>query len=246
MKDLRIIPLRVGTLERDQSVMTYLTGMGQRVIMPASMWFIQGTEKKILVDTGPSDPDGMGAYHRPYTRESSEHPVAALRSIGLKPEDIEVVINTHLHWDHCSNNYLFKDAEFYVQKEELRYAIAPLPAHLDVYDSLFTGRCPTFMEVHNYKVIEGDSEIVPGVSVIVTPGHSPGCQTVLVETGKGVYAIAGDTVPMYKNIESGKQIPHGVHVNLEDCYRSFERLKETGATILPGHDEMVFGKEIYP
>ena len=246
MNDLRIIPLKVGTLERDKSIMTYLTDMGKRVTLPAIIWFIEGGEKRILVDTGPSDPDGMGAFHKPYTRSDSEHPLAALNTIGIKPEDIDIVLNTHLHWDHCSNNHLFKNATFFVQKEELRFAIAPLPSQAGVYDSLFTGRTPSFLKIHNYEVVEGDCEVIPGIRLLFTPGHTPGCQTVLVETAKGIYAIAGDTVPMFDNIANGKLIPHGVHVNLEDCYRSFARLQSLGAIILPGHDEKVFEREIYP
>jgi len=246
MSYLKIIPLRVGTLERDQSIMTYLTNIGVSVRLPATMWFIDGGEKKILVDTGPSDPEGMGAYHKPYTRSDSEHPVAALGALGVKPEDIDIVINTHLHWDHCSNNYLFKNATFFVQREELRFAIAPLPSQAGVYDSLSTGRTPPFLQVHSYEVVEGECEVTSRVRLLLTPGHSPGCQTVLVETSEGTYAIAGDTVPMFENIANGKQIPHGVHVNLEDCYRSIARLQSLNAVILPGHDEKVFEKAVYP
>lgn len=108
-----------------------------------------------------------------------------LREIGVMPEDIEIVILIHLHWDHASNNGLFKNATFLVQKKELEYASSPLPVHLKGYEAPQSGMRPHYLGV-KYTVTSGDYEVVPGVSTILTPGHSPGSQCVAVETEKGV------------------------------------------------------------
>ena len=69
-----------------------------------------------------------------------------LRQRGLEPGDIDVVINTHLHWDHCSNNALFPKATFYVQRDELGYACAPLPVHRQAYEKN-PGLSPGWLDV---------------------------------------------------------------------------------------------------
>lgn len=244
MEKLKIYPFRCGSISRNKSVATYMRNFDVEASAPPIMWYIEGASKKIIVDTGIHEP--RGDINQPFTRDDSEHPAAHLATMGLKPEDIDIVINTHLHWDHCSNNGLFKNATFIVQKEELRFAIAPVPPHYRVYESLLAGMTPPFFEAKTYKAIKGDYDVVPGVKCLFTPGHTPGCQSVAVETSKGVYIIVGDTVPLYENIADGLLIPHGIFVNLEEYYESLYRLISMDATILPGHDEKIFEHKVYP
>ena len=248
MNDLKIIPLRVGTLERDKSVFTYLKNMGHQIPVPVVMWYIQGASKRILVDTGTPPPgEGTAIMHRqPYRQLDSEHPSVALAGIGVKPEEIEIVVNTHLHWDHCSNNHIFPNAVFFVQRDELRFAAAPIPSQANVYESWTSGMTPPFARTNNYYVVTGDYDVEPRIHLLFTPGHTPGCQSLLIETCKGPYIIAGDTIPLFGNIADGHWIPHGVHVDLEEYFDSLKRIMRLGAFILPGHDGEVFKHPIYP
>jgi len=223
---------------------------GMKIDIPVLIWYIEGAEKSILVDTGCCDPEWSRKYHFPDLVQSEEQkPINALSRIGVRPEDIDIVLLTHLHWDHASNNGLFKDATFLVQKKELEYAASPLPVHLKGYEAPQLGMHPHYLGV-KYTVIDGDYEVVPGVSTILTPGHSPGSQCVTVETGKGVYVIATDTVPLYDNWEGIPPLmPHianAIHVGLVEYFESFKKIEQLADYVLPGHDPKVLEREHYP
>lgn len=210
----------------------------------------RGAEKKILVDTGCCSPEWSRKYHFPDSVQTEEQkPINALSRIGVRPEDIDTVILSHLHWDHASNNGLFKDATFLVQKKELEYASSPLPVHLKGYEAPQLGMHPHYLGV-KYAVIDGDYEVVPGVSTILTPGHSPGSQCVAVETEKGVYLIATDTAPLYGNWEGNRPLmPHianAIHVGLVEYFESFKKMEQVADYVLPGHDPKALEKEHYP
>ena len=160
---------------------------------------------------------------------------------------MKVVVQTHLHWDHCLGLELnlFPNADIYVQREELRYAASPYPAHRGLYDpKVIKKLLPTHAsEYPNIKVIEGDLKVTDGVQVLLTPGHTPGTQSVVVDTGDLVYAIASDNVP-FESSWQGRTIddwiPSGIHVSLTDCYRSMARLADLADIVLPSHDHCVF------
>lgn len=249
-KGLYVVPLCLGHIERDKSSVTMHFGAGHKISLPIIAFFIGGADKKILVDTGTSAPEKTMPFHQPYSRTSEETLEFHLERLGLQPEDIDIVVNTHLHWDHCYNNSLFSKARFYVQREELRYAAAPLPIHVTGYESQNFGLRPPFINCR-YEVVEGDLEIVPGVSLIYTPGHTPGSQGVLVKNDNGNIFIAGDTIPLYENWDGppgfNVKLPNTVHVDLEAYYRTFskiEKIVQGSCTILPGHDELVFKNRV--
>ena len=246
---IRIRPLSVGTSFVDKSFLTYMANFGVRAISAAIMWYIEGAEKKILVDTGPADPGWAARYHFPMERTPHQDPAAALKSIGVMPDEIEVVILTHLHWDHSSNNALFRNARFLVQREELRYAIAPLPVHYAAYEAVALGMTPHYVGTP-LTAIEGDTDVCRGVSILFTPGHTPGSQAVLVETEAGRYLIAGDSVPLFDNWEGlpphQPHIPPAIHVDVSECYRTFKRIESCAAFVLPGHDPRVHERQSYP
>jgi len=250
MLNLVIKPLNVGTISGDRSNLTYLRNFGIKQQQPAIMWYIEGAEKKILVDTGPCDPEWSQKYHWPLTRTEEQEPDKALKAIGVDPKEIELVVLSHLHWDHSFNNHLFVNAEFIVQKKELEYSIAPLPVHMKGYESVAIGMRPDYITHTKYTIIDGDKEIVPGVSLYLTPGHSPGSQCVAVETLGGIYLIAADTIPLYENWDSGPSymphIPNAIHVGLREYFESFEKIEKIADFILPGHEEKVFNYSQYP
>lgn len=141
-------------------------------------------------------------------------------------------------------------AQFIVQEEEIRYTISPLPVHSVAYETPDIGAPPLWLETYSqFKIIRGDYQIGTGISTVHLPGHSPGFQGVLIETIDGPYLIAGDSVPLYESwqgLEHEAHIPSGVHTDLSSCYQSFNKIEETGAKILPGHDVQIFEKSVYP
>jgi glyoxylase-like metal-dependent hydrolase (beta-lactamase superfamily II) len=232
-----ITMLDTGTQTQDKGFMTYLTDMGQRIEIPVPIALIEGPQK-ILVDTSfQSVERTWEVRHRKIVRGPEQEVLAALASAGARPEEITTVILTHLHYDHAGNNQLFPKARFFVQREELRYALAPTTFDATAYFAPSLGITPDYLGT-KFKLLDGDAEIAGGVRVIPTPGHTPGHQSVIVDTAGGRYCIAGDAVMWYENLE--KRIPPGIHTSMIECMASLERIAREADHVIPGHDPMVF------
>jgi glyoxylase-like metal-dependent hydrolase (beta-lactamase superfamily II) len=250
MSNLKIIPLSTGRfLEAEKSNFTYAVDQGVKIKSPILMWFIDGASQRILVDSGVSDPEWAARYHHPIERKPDEDPIKAVESLGLKTSDIDILVNTHLHWDHCFNNHLFPNARILVQAEELRYAISPLPCHAHYYESQLIGMTPSWLKaLDRIEAVEGEMEIEKGITLLPLPGHTTGFQGVVVDLPSGRHIIAGDTCPLYENWQGNGEadhIPAGIHVDLRDYYSSIKKIESLGAAVLPGHDMKVLGKEYY-
>ena len=144
MKEWRIVPLYLGRGPRDKSFVTYRKDPGVKIEIGFLAFLLICGEEKMLVDTGPPVPEKMAPFHKPYSQSAEQTMEAQLARFHTRPEEIQVVINTHLHWDHCYRNSLFTRASFYVQKRELDYARNPLPLHLEPYEIGQEGIVPPF------------------------------------------------------------------------------------------------------
>ncbi len=238
MKGLRVHPLHVGTITRQAMTFCYWLDPGKIVDVPIIAWYIEGSDKKILVDTGGGDPAEAHPRAHPYKRPEDQTIENALKKIGVRPEEIEIVICTHLHWDHSGDNQRFPKAKKIVQQEELVVARHPLPI-------LIYGYPKKIFENVEYTAISGDQEIAKGVKVLPTPGHTLGMMGVLVEGDKGRIFIAGDTFGFFKNLESDPPMISGLYVDVKKYYESIERISKLSAFVLPGHDIKVFDRKVY-
>ncbi len=250
MSQWTIWPICVGTMSQvEKSTLTYGQNQGEKLDVCSLMYLLKGGPELIIVDTGMSDPDWAGKYHHPALRDESQEPVRALGKLGVTPEEIGIVICTHLHWDHCFNNSLFPKARIIVQKDEVQYALFPLPIHALYYESSSIGMTPPWLkDFGRFEITDGDREVVPGISIVKLPSHTPGFQGVKVNTGKGNYLIGSDFCPLFENWPSRDKepIPSGIHVNLLDYYDSFKKVGTFADFILPGHDLKVLEQESYP
>ena len=237
MSKFTIYPLIVGVNTRDRSQLAYQLDPGVKCDSPTICWYLTDGTRKVMVDNGGDPADGV--KHMPYTQTEDQLPERALRNIGVDPEEIDTVILTHLHWDHANNNHLFPNAKFYVQKKELQYCVAPVTGHEKIYDLDIIFKT-------KYEIVDGDVEIMPGISVTLTPGHTDGSQTVLVDTEEGLYGIVGDLFNLYVCWESTPRIINGLHTCVQTCYDSYAKLEKLNATLLPGHDFRVLEKKCYP
>jgi glyoxylase-like metal-dependent hydrolase (beta-lactamase superfamily II) len=235
-------------LDFDLSLLTARHNMGMRLDVPCLAWLILGGARPVLVDTGPPDQEFCARYHRPTEQNPGEKLPALLGALGVDPASIETVVWTHLHWDHCFNAECLPRARFFVQEAELRYAVVPLPVDRPAYEALTPGLTPPWMACyHRMAVVRGDVELMPGIQLLHTPGHTPGSQSVAVETGRGLWLIAGDTVPTYANWHTGgEKLPSGLAQDLYVYYNTLDKLKKLGSDILPGHDAKVLEHKVYP
>ena len=147
--------------------------------IPVCGYLIEHPKARILFDTGisPMDDETRERYH-PRARSVEE----VLAWIGLALSDIDLIANCHLHADHAGGNSNFPKVPVYVQDAELTIATTTEHTYPEyTFD---------FPEV-NLEVIKGEAEMVPGVRIIPTPGHTPGHQAVVVDTKAGRVLLAG-------------------------------------------------------
>jgi glyoxylase-like metal-dependent hydrolase (beta-lactamase superfamily II) len=255
-----IVPLDLGDTNLDKSLMYLRRCAGQRDHGKIVGAYIGGLKKKIVVDTGAPDMERALKYHSYAMTEPNkpdQNSVSQLAKVGVKPEEIDIVILTHLHWDHVGEVSKFPNAEFIVSKVELRFALDPTPALYVAYEAPQIGMEPLFLKVMTrLKTVEmKEKEIVDGVRVIPLPGHTPGSMGVVVDTEKGPYVIVGDAAPQYGNLEGApkESLPYlmsGIYTDMEAMWKSFERIDEIVKgdyhKVIPGHEKGVFQKERYP
>lgn len=250
MNEYKIYPLINMVLNNEQSMQTYTKNFGKRIDTPIVFFLIQGNGVNILVDSGACDAETATKNHHPCTQTEDMLPANLVRAHGVEPEDIDTIIISHLHWDHCYNLEVFPNAKIYVQRRELRYAIDPLPIHDLFYEAPSSGlRAPWLDHLDRMVVMDGDYTIADGIDVLLMPGHTPGMQNVLVNTSAGRYLIATDNIPSMLNWEgigSWKHVPSTIHNDLDAYWKTLERMEKVCDYILPGHDMIVREHPVYP
>ena len=233
-----IHPIVMGTKIFDKSMMTYQYGNGEEYTIPIYCWYLEGGGKKILVDTGEMSPIQSEGREKSiggkiYTFEEG------LNLWNLKPEDIDIVIHTHLHNDHCENDYKCVNAEIYVHEKELERIHDPHPLDFRYLEDYIED----VEENGQVKAVSGDSEILPGIRVVHTPAHTEGGLTVFVETTKGKAAITGFCVidenfnpPIEIKAMEMDVIPPGTHVNVYESYDIMMKIRDMADILLPLHE----------
>jgi N-acyl homoserine lactone hydrolase len=166
-----------GGLEIRRLHLASLKGPDERE-WPVHGFVVLHSRGAILVDTGVGGPDRVLTDWRVVNRTAAE----ALGDHDLVPGDIAFVVNTHLHFDHCGQNAVFKHAPFYVQRSELERARRESKHLSDWFD--FAGA--------RFELLDGDAEIAEGVRALATPGHTVGHQSILVGAAGEPQVLIGD------------------------------------------------------
>lgn len=250
-KNYRVRPILTGTMYVDQGAyLTWGRGVGKEVLIPGTAMMIEGGPYPILVDTGICDSERASKWHHLAKQEPGQDMPSQVRRMGIEPEEVGMVIFTHLHWDHTSNMKAFSRARCIVHRRELAFALDPIPQYYRSYEAVALGLTAPFRGV-NFEVVDGEAEILPGITVFPTFGHCPGHQSVAVRTEKGVCTIAGDAVMVYENLQPDPEarfplIPPGRFTNALEAWESLKEIAGRSTLVLPGHDMRVFDKEVYP
>ncbi|MEA3559823.1 MAG: N-acyl homoserine lactonase family protein [Candidatus Thermoplasmatota archaeon] len=190
----RVKLLSDGTFRIDGGMLVYGVPRFYGRIFKAELkpLYIEAGDERILVDTGIGDlPEKMIDI---YGVEKKVDLLSSLKAIGMAPEDITMVINTHLHFDHTGYNKIFTNAMFISQEVEIRYSASP-----DRFQK--GGYFQPNIKDQNFTAVRGEREVAPGVTVIPTPGHTPGHQSVSVELPDEVVIYTGDVAPLRINHE---------------------------------------------
>jgi glyoxylase-like metal-dependent hydrolase (beta-lactamase superfamily II) len=234
-----IHPMVVGSKVFDKGMMTYQQNYGTPYTIPIYSWLIKGGDRPMLIDTGEMHPiksaDREKALGGPIVTLEE-----GLARHGLTPEDIGVVIHTHLHNDHCENDSKCVNAEIWVHEKELEHIHNPHPLDFRYLEDYIE----EVEENGQLRVIsEAEKEIVPGIRAVHTPAHTEGGMTIVVQTAQGSVAITGFCVieenlnpPAAVKAMEMDVIPPGTCTSPERAYDIMMRVKEMADIIIPLHE----------
>lgn len=191
-------------------------------------YVIHHPQGPVLVDTGVgrghADIDAMFAPVH-YSIDD------ALAAVGVLPADVAMIINSHLHFDHCGNNRQFPGIPLVVQRTEYDDARQPgysIPEWID-----FPGA--------EWMPVVGETEVLPGVKVIPTPGHTRGHQSVLVSRSDGVDVVAGQAVYDGEELDAEASIEPLNEAEANQTSASARRIKAVGPDrVFFSHDSLVW------
>ncbi len=177
-----------------------------RVELSLNCLLIETPEGNVLIDTGIGD-KLKDRFKEIYKMDRDITFVESLNRMGFKPENIDFVINTHLHFDHCGGNTIKKDgkliptfpnAKYIVQKQEWSDAT---DSNERTKASYLKENFMPVKESGQLMLVDGNYEVLPGIKMIMTNGHTKGHQSVLIES-KGEKAIyLGDLIPTASHIK---------------------------------------------
>lgn len=238
MFNYKIHPVVVGTKAFDKGMMTYQHDYGTPYTIPIYCWYIEGGDRKVIVDTGELSPLISKAREaaiggRIYNFEEG------LGRWGLNPDDIDIVIHTHLHNDHCENDDKCTNAVFYVHENEIKRIHNPHPLDFRYNEDFITDAGKR----GQIKTLAGDAEILPGINVIHTPAHTDGGLSVAVNTEQGKAVITGFCVIMENFNPPSKiramemeVIPPGTIINPYEAYDIMLRVRDMADILIPLHE----------
>ncbi|HUT08360.1 MAG TPA: MBL fold metallo-hydrolase [Candidatus Latescibacteria bacterium] len=178
-----------------------------RITLALNCFLVRTPETTLLLDTGVG-PDVDRRYADFYSFERNPGLFGLLAGLGLGPDDIDVVVNSHLHFDHCGGNTLrsgdgkwvpaFPKARYVVQRGEWEQALHPVERDRPSY---LPARLKPLGGSGNLSLVEGDGPVAPGVEVILVPGHTAFHQGVKVVAGGRTFFYLGDAVPTAAHID---------------------------------------------
>ena len=233
--------LPCGRLKMRKSIFLPAVERTETIELPVSSALLRHGQANVLFDTGchpsvPENPEarwgGLAKLMVPIM-QPGEHVLTGLAGLGLAPDDIDVVVNSHLHPDHCGCNAFFRKATFLVHSEELAASRAP-GSEASGYLAAEWDQPMPVDALSGQRDVFGDGRIV----LIHLPGHTPGSIGALAQLDRtGRYLLAGDTVSLRETLDAGI-IPRNTW-NADALAKSLDevrRIEASGATILCSHD----------
>jgi N-acyl homoserine lactone hydrolase len=239
---MRMHVLSGGRLRMRRSIYFPGTDPAETIEMPVSSILLKHPQGNVLFDTGCHPDVGVnpearwGSLVRVMTpiMQPNDNVLESLKRIGHSPDDIDVVVCSHLHPDHCGCNQFFRKAKFFIHERELAAAQAPEAEKVGYFRADWD-HAVTIEPVKTETDVFGDEAI----QLIHLPGHTPGTMGALVRLQRdGMFLLAADSLSLRANLDQNI-VPKNTW-DREECLRSFDRIREIergGATVICGHDD---------
>ena len=225
---------------------------------PVLSFLVVHPEVKVLFDAG-CDPLGMSEHWHPVLRslfpyygKEEERIENRLAGVGLKPEDIDIVVASHLHNDHAGNLNLFPKAKILVHPAELSYALLMTrvkPQTILPY-TLAYAKHDFESESLNWELVEDDFEIAPGLEIITLGGHTPGILGMVVHLKEtGTLICPSDAIYCRRNYGPPPRLPGNFYDSL-GFFKTVSKVQQLQrrykAKIFYPHDFEQAAKEMIP
>jgi glyoxylase-like metal-dependent hydrolase (beta-lactamase superfamily II) len=233
-----------GPFTRPASMMVWFQDMDKTVQTDYFIFVIRGGGETVVVDCGVRPDLAAERQLAGYV-----NPAAVLERIDIDAGKVKHLVVTHIHFDHVSGIRLFPKADIYVQEKEFRFwmkdPIAKRAPFLQVSDLGANRYLKKLEGSKRLKLIAGDKKILPGVELVLAPGHTPGMQAVVVNTAKGKAVVGSDVAHFF--ISYRNDIPSAIITDMRAWMKSYDKLRAKASAIelmFPGHDPAML--ENYP
>ncbi len=211
-----------------------------RIALRVNPLLIQLDGKNILVETGMDDKGGE-KFEQNFALDRDETVFAGLRALNLEPDDIHLVVNTHLHFDHAGRNTdinsepTFKNAQYIVQRQELWDATH---THERNRASYHPHNIEPILAAGLFEPVDGEAQLLPGLRVVPAPGHNLGQQAVVLESEGETLVYTADLLPTTNHVSYPYIMGYDLYpvTTLEVRKNLFPHWAEIGAVICPPHD----------
>jgi glyoxylase-like metal-dependent hydrolase (beta-lactamase superfamily II) len=214
-----------------------------RIPLAANSLLVRASGKNILVETG-NGTKWDAKLRNIYGFADGDPYGDSLAKAGMKPEEIDLVINTHLHFDHAGGNTrlangklipAFPNAKYVVQRAELEHAMRPTERDRASY---YADDFVPITEAGKWQFVEGDCEILPGVSVVKIPGHNLQIQGVQIRGGGKTLMMVADLVPTRHHLPLPWIIAYDLYplTTLETKRKWIGEIARNGWIVAFGHD----------
>jgi len=223
------------SLANDESVWTPGKNVGRNIEFSSTCWLIKHGREWLLWDTGVpeatlNDPRGWSTLPKLIIYHLDKSLTDQLAAIGLKPADIGRVAISHTHGDHIGNMGLFPQSTVVMQRAEYSWIHSPNGPNDNVNQLMALAR-KLLGTPKNLQLIDGHTDVFGdgSVTLVSTPGHTPGHQSLLVHLkNSGFIVLSGDVVHLKENFENN--IVPSLNTNKAESIASMDKVRQLMAT----------------
>lgn len=237
-----VIALRYGTLPTTRSAAyhrwdTYGDPDGA-IALDYFCYVLRSPARTVVVDTGFSTASATARGRSPLVE-----PIEGLAALGVTPETTDLLILTHLHYDHIGNVGAFPDTPIVAPQRELDFYRSAVSRSTHYALHVDRDDVDAVLAADDAGRVTGLGQVVevePGITATDVGGHSPGQVVLDVHTADGTIVLCSDAVHFYEELASDR--PFGVFSNLAEMYEAFAWLRsrqDDGTTLVAGHDPEV-------